>query len=162
MPSLISAESTKVPAHYSSMPNSSVLGGEQLIGESLGIVARDEVATKLAEDTEFRTREVIQARVAPHRCRSSVIAGSFDMPSFACNHAQLGGFAGSCEVHAPCQTDEVVSSRCEQRASNAQCRGALVSNSRSCGCSAAYSFTLVQRSYTRKCYCEPEGLAHRK
>ena len=110
-----------------------------MIGESLGIAARDEVATKLAEDTEFRTREVIQARVAPHRCRSSVIAGSFDIPCLACTYAQLGGFTGSCEVHAPCQTDEVVSSRCEQRASNAQCRGALVPNLWSCGCSAVSS-----------------------
>ena len=37
----------------------------QAIGESIGVVARSEIAAKLAEDIEYRTREVIQVPCSP-------------------------------------------------------------------------------------------------
>jgi len=79
MPSLISTESTK------------------LIGESLGVVARDEVATKLAEDTEFRTREVIQeaAKFMRHAKRTRLTPADVNNALRTLNVEPLYGYSGT-------------------------------------------------------------------
>lgn len=79
MPSLISGESIKA------------------IGEALGVTARSEIAAKLAEDIEYRTREVIQeaAKFARHSKRTKLTPSDINSALRVLNVEPLYGYSNS-------------------------------------------------------------------